>query len=403
MENNKDKHSKFGTWRANLVELYTRVIKIDKTKDKAVYWNGENNQYPSEIERVIVNSPTASRASLLMGDYISGDGLVDPTHDVVVNSRKNYKVSDIASMGGQNISKQGGVWFHVGYGLNDDLSKIIPRSLDIPDYAKFRKSKEDDDKNEGKIYYKDYCDTDWFTFWLGKKVKDKWYYPFNNDQNVIKAQILKDYAEAGGEPTEDIAEMLPYYRGQVHYLNTTPEYKYALSPFDSVFNDADSEYRISLYINKQVRTGFLGKTAVLTQGLDDEQAKKVIKDIGNWLGAENSDSVYHLDVEKADDLDKVLKIIQLEAQFDEKLFTETNKRLQSTILGAANSIPEILVLSSTGALFGANSETLREAERFYSRQTKKYRNLLENTITFLGFPCKLKPMVEELTDNTPSV
>ncbi len=396
-------HKSFGTFRANLSELFTRIISIDKNKDKAVYWNGENNQYPSEIERVVLNSPTSKRASMIMGDYVAGDGLEDENTDIIVNERKNYKLSHVISMAGQNISKQGGVWFHVGFGLNEDLTKIIPRSLDVPDYAKFRKSKEDDDLNEGKIYYKDYCDGNWFAFFLGKKVKDKWYYPYNNDQSVIKAQIIADYKESKGEPTDDIAKMLPYYRGQVYYMNTTPEYKYALAPVDSVFNDADSEYRISLYTNKQVRTGFLGKTAVLTQGLDEETSKTVIKDISNWLGAENSESIWHLDVEKADDLDKVVKIIQLKAQFDEKLFTETNKKLQSNILGAYNSIPEILVLSSSGALFGANSETLKEAERFYSRQTKKYRNLLESTINHLGFPCKIKPMVEEETELTPSV
>lgn len=402
MENKKHTHSKFGTFRATLVELYTRVIKIDKSKDKSVYWNGENNKYPSEIERVIINSPTASRASLIMGDYISGDGLVDINKDVVVNGRKNYKVSDIASIGGQNIAKQGGVWFHIGYGLDDNL-QLVQKSLDIPDYAKFRKSKEDDDLNEGKIYYKDYCDSDWFSFWLGKKVKDKWYYPYNPDPAVVRAQIIKDYKEAKGKDTDDLAQMLPYYRGQVHYLNTTPEYKYALSPFDSVFNDADSEYRISLYINKHVRTGFLGKTLVLTQGLDDEQAKEVQKMIFGWLGAENSDNVAHIDVEKAEDLDKVLKIIQVKGDFDFEMFEKVILRLQSTILGAAKSIPEILILSSSGALFGANSETLREAERFYSRQTRKYRNLLENTITYLGFPCVLKPMVEDEPETTPSV
>ncbi len=396
------KHEKFGTFRATLAELWTRITPIDKNKDKAVYWNGENNQYPSEIERVVLNSPTAKRASMIMGDYVAGDGLIDLNTDILVNERKNYKLSQVISMGGQNVSKQGGVWFHIGYGFNDEL-QLIQKSLDIPDYVKFRKAKEDDDLNEGRIYYKDYCDSGWFTFFLGKKVKDKWYYPYNPTPEVVRAQIIADYKEAKGEATSELAEMLPYYRGQVYYMNTTPEYKYALAPVDSVYNDADSEYRISLYTNKQVRTGFLGKTAVITQGLGTEQAGQISKDIANWLGAENSDSVFQLDVNQTDDLDNVLKVIQLKAQFDEKLFTETNKKLQSNILGAFNSIPEILVLSSSGALFGANAETLKQAEIFYSKQTKKYRNLLESTVNYLGFPCKIKPMVEEVTEVTPSI
>jgi hypothetical protein len=396
----RHRHSTFGTWRATLKELYTRVITIDKNIHKSVYWNGENNNYPSEIERVISNSPTANRASKILGKYIGGKGVLKPDTDIIVNERKNYKISNICSIGGQNIAKQGGVWFHVGYGLSDQLT-LVQKSLDIPDYCKFRKAKEDDEKNEGKIYYKDYADDTWFSFFLNKKVKEKWYYPYNPLPEVVMAQVIADYKEYGGAPTTDLAEMLPYYRGQVYYLNTTPEYKYALSPFDSVFNDMDSEYRISLYTNKQVRTGFLGKTAVLTQGLDDEQAKKVIEDVSKWLGAENSDTLYHLDVLKADDLDKVFKIIQVKGQYDEKLFEKTNIKLQSNILGSANSLPEILVLSGTGALFGASGETYQQAKLFFNEQTEDERNLLEQTINYLGFPCKIKPIVE--VEPTPSV
>ena len=62
--------------------------------------------------------------------------------------------------------------------------------------------------------------------------------------------------------------MVKHYRGQVYYMNLTPRYKYALSKFDSTYNDADSEFRYGLYINRAT-TGFLGKTIAITQGLDE--------------------------------------------------------------------------------------------------------------------------------------
>ena len=64
-----------GKIRATLVELYSRVIKVDKN-DKNIYLNGENNLYPYEIERAINNSPTATRATDIMQRFISGEGVV---------------------------------------------------------------------------------------------------------------------------------------------------------------------------------------------------------------------------------------------------------------------------------------------------------------------------------------
>ena len=51
-------------------------------------------------------------------------------------------------------------------------------------------------------------------------------------------------------------EMIKHYRGQVMYLNLTPKYRYAISKFESVFNDLDTEYRIGVYCNTMTRSGF---------------------------------------------------------------------------------------------------------------------------------------------------
>lgn len=382
--------------RARLVELFSRVIKVDKTKNGDVYWNGEDNLYPNEIERIVNNSPTAKRACSIMGKYIAGKGLVDETKDVIVNPKKNYKLSNVVTLAGKSVAMQGGVYIHVGYGLSEDLSKIIPKTLDVLNYTKCRKAKEDDDKNEGKFFYKEYCDNKSL---FGKKEETPWFYPFNKKPEVVLAQIKADYALKNGEPTDDIVEMLPHYRGQVYYLNLTPEYPYALAPVDSVYNDSDSEYRISLYTNTQTRTGFLGKTAIITNGLDEETATKVDEDIADWLGSENAAPVFRMDVESADNLDNVLKVIQLDAQYNEKLFEKTNANLETKILGAFNSIPEILVKSSPGAIFGTSGEEYKQAKIFYSEQTEDERWKLSEMFTYLGFPCEIKPIAETGTED----
>lgn len=385
--------------RATIVELFSRVIKaVENKKDVDVYHNDIDNLYPNRIERIVNNSPTAKRASKIMAKYIAGKGLVDESRDVIVNEEKNYKVSKLISLASIDRAEQGGAWFHIGFGIDVDGENVFIKrtSLDLLDYPKCRKAVEDDENNIGKIIYKDYC-KDKQLFSSSKGDESKWFYPYNYNQEVIKAQIEADYKEKKGvKSVEDktLLEMLPYYRGQVYYYNSTPQFKYALAPADVVYNDCDSEYRISLYLNGEVRLGFMGKTAILTQGLDEELAEQIKKDIADWLGSENSNGVYHLDFASVEDIDKVLKIIQVKGQYDEKMFADTRKALQSNILGAFNSVPEILVLSGSGTLFGTSGEAYEQAKIFYNEQTEEERWEMSDVFTHLGFPCEIKPIVD---------
>ena len=141
----------------------------------------------------------------------------------------------------------------------------------------------------------------------------------------------------------------------------------------------------------------MGKVAIITQGLDEETEKQVKTDIGSWLGSENSGSIYHLSVEQIENLDNVLKVIQLKPQFDDKLYVEADKRITRNILAAANNLPKALIYDSDGSLFGTNADTYREMKLFYQEQTQKERVIIEKTLTKLGFPTKIIPIVEEAT------
>lgn len=376
--------------RATLIQLWQRSITILKGKGENIYLNGDNNLYPNEVDAVILNSPTALRSATMMAKYISGEGVFSIDNETVilykdlpvVNKKKNYKITDIIEMASRSIAKQNGVWFHVGYGFVD--GKISPVSIDVLDYTKPRLSKEDTEGNLGKIYVKEWDNKSA----VGNKKVDDWYYPFNSNTEVIISQIKAD----NNGDTSDLIKALKNYRGQIFYLNLTPEYTYAVSPIHAVYNDADTENRVSIYTNGQTKDGFLGKTVIITQGLDEEQVEQTQEDLKSFLGPENSSSVYHMDVEQSDNLDNVLKVIQLKAQFDDKLFEVTDKRISRNILGAFNNIPTALVLSGDGALFGVNAEAYAKMKEFYSEQTKEEREKLERALSIIGFPIKIKPI-----------
>lgn len=377
--------------RATLIELYSRVVDVFKGNGENIYYNGDNNLYPNECELVISNSPTASRCANVMAKYISGIGVLneDDTKEIdyadlpIVNKKKHYKITDIIDMASRSIAKQRGVWFHISWGIDPFTGKLKQTAIDVLDYVKPRLSKEDTEENLGKIYVRD-----WAEKTKSKKTDSDWYYPYNPDENVVIAQIKSDNDGVVTTLEEDIKN----YRGQIYYLNLNPEYTYAESPIHAVYNDADTENRISIYTNKNAKDGFLGKTVILTQGLDDEENEQIKEDIKEFLGAENSSNIYHLDVEQTEDLSNVLKIEQFKAQFDDKLFEVTDKRVLRNIFGAFNNIPPALVLSSEGSLFGTNADTYNEMKVFYSEQTSEERSKLERALKYVGFPVKIKPI-----------
>ncbi len=376
--------------RATLIELWKKVTPY-KEREK-VFWNGEQNDYPSEIERVVSNSPTGARAYQMFSKFIFGAGLSEAENK---EFKKGTLLSEVAKDVVDDVAMQNGAWIHVAYGIgtegeNVNFVPVLPKSLS---YEMCRIGNNDDDDNPGMILYKHFSKLD-PSVPRKEKDREKWYYPFNNDQDVIKAQIKADAKKSGYEG-DDWTEMIQYYRGQVMYLNLTPKFRYAVSKFDSVFNDLDTEFRIGVYTNNMTREGFLGKLCVLTKGLDEEKAEAVKEDIANWLGSENAGSVYHLDVEQAESLSDVFHIEQIQSQFDDKQFDLTDRRMRRNILGAANNLPEGLAFADSGALFAGSGESYKQMKQFYWEQCEWERQKIEEAFWKMGFEFNFQSLIEE--------
>ena len=341
--------------RAKLVELYNRITTFDE-KEK-IHLNGYNNLYPYEIESVIANSPTGSRASNMMSKFIAGKGVAN---NIMLDRTSGYRLNDFIKDVANDIAIQYGCFIHISYKIDNGM--IVPNIPQVLDYKKCRIQKTDDKKNKGRVVIKDWKKQVRFG---EKKDDEKWYYPYSNNQDVLLAQIMADAKKA--KATGSLEEALPHYRGQVFYMNLTPQLDYALSLFDSTYNDLDTEYRISLYSNNVIRTGFLGKIAVVTQGLDEKTSEQIDEDVKKWLGSENAGSVYRLDLEQTVELDKAFKIMHVESQFDEAQFKDTKETVRKNILGSANNIPEGLVMDS-GGLFQSSGEAYKQMKIFYEEQ-----------------------------------
>lgn len=390
------KHRKNKSLRATNVELQSRDISVSKD-DKKIYSRDYDNLGPLRQEKVINNSHTGKRCANMMSKFIAGIGVPEEL-DFIVN-QKLETVSDIIDNAALDIAYHYGVYFHQTYipdveASIDDL--IFKRgSTSILDYVSMAKSKEDDNDYPGKIYLLDQKEgSDEF---LPVDDNTKWYYPYNTDSKIIRAQMHNDCRLAGIE-NPSIKDLIRNYRGQVFYLNLTPRYTYALPISDNAYDDMDTEYRISRYTNNQSRKGWLGKT-VITRFDDDEEEDERSEEsfdqvIKTNMGADNADNILVITVppNATDDVKKAFNVDQVKAQFDDKLFEKTTENIRRNIMGSFNNTPEILVSAGDGALFGPNSETYREAKKFYWEQNEKERSKLEKTLTkLLGIKINILP------------
>lgn len=376
-----DKNNNKKSLRATNIELQGRDISI-AANDGNIYLRDSDNLYNLRIEKVINNSPTAKRCSNMMAKYIVGNGVES---EIIVN-KKGETLNDIADLAANEISTQYGVFFFTSWTIDIDYDqlkpKFVPTNLKVLDSIPLAKSKVDDDGFPGKIYQLNMIARKEQFSKVDKKTN--WFYPYNDNPKVILAQMKNDCKLKGiDNPTP--ADLVQNFRGQVYYLNLTPKYHYALPPWDSVYDDMDTEHRISRYNNTQARGGWLGKTIIKKFGGDGDEDDAFNETLKANLGSENAADVMVVDVPEGttDDLSKAFVVDQLKPQFDDKLFESTKKSLRENIAGNFNNAPTVLLFSGDGSLFGTNSEMYLQAKRFYWEQNEYERFKLEKTLSKL--------------------
>lgn len=342
----------------------------------AIYLNGKNGLYPLFTEDAILGSATGSLAHKMHSRYIAG---VLGTEDRIINHRNEEMLSTLTQAAGGAFSMHGGYFIHIDYGYDPEKNTFSPKEPTILDNKKCALNKEDDRGNWSKVFYDD------FTKRSGRftPTASNWYYRYNPDSGVILKQIKNDAKENEIDLStpDGIAAALGNYRGQVRYVKTTSDWPYTLSPFDSVLYDCVSEYFISKYVYAQTANGFADKQMLFMKSGAGNENNEVEEDIQGWLGIDKSGGVYLQFVDHTDDLDKIAKSLVLPSTFNDKMFEKTERSLSRKILGAADNLPEVLVYSGDGALFGTNPDTFENAKIFYNENTRYYRDLLSRTLS----------------------
>jgi len=387
---NTKKKSKFKKFIIGVVDLFDRSIELDKQTN--IYKNDEDNLYPNRIENIEKNSKTANSCSNKLGQFLFGRGFENPSN-IIVKSRSGQELdkNDCLQLVIDSVKTHRGAYIHLNYDIEGDVNYF-----DVLDYKKARKAKIDHFGFSGNIVYRDWTKKESIFSFMNKEEteKTKWFYPFNK-KNIV-AQRVKDNVNK----SEDLSEIVGNYRGQVYFfsLDKVNIYPYAWLSGQSVY-DADSEFRLALYRNGSIRKGFQDKTMFILNGFDKTTKEDFDKTSKDWLGAENSGSIFTFSTpEFVEAPEKLIVPIQLKSSYDSKKFQLDEEAFEDSIAKCYLDIPKILIKDSSGGVLGSNGSAIVEAQILYSNYTASTRDKLESLFyDIFETEDKITPLVNENT------
>lgn len=354
---------KLGKYFASIIELFDRTIK--PTGDKDIYENDVDNLYPNRVELIEKNSVTAISASGKLKSFIIGKGFIDQSlNEMIVNIPKKINGYQFLDKVSNSLKTHRAAFIHVNYDMDGKVNY-----LDVLPYKKCRKSKEDDLDKEGLIYYKDWKESEKKGFSTAKSEKGlNWFYPYNPNNKIILDQRKRDIKERGIKEPK-LEDLITEYRGQVYFLTLDDDEVYPTAWLHPAYNDCDSEFRLSLYRNSGFRNGFLDKTIVIPNGLDEETSEDLENEMRKWLGSENSSSLFMFSPDSpVENPEKLFTTITLKGSYDSKRFELDEKSIANNIRKAYLTIPKILI-DPEDNFFGSSGEAFKEAVKYYNNET----------------------------------
>jgi hypothetical protein len=363
--------------KATLYSFFKKAFKFNKQLE--IYNFGVENNIPENLDLLIDNAGTAKYCANQMVQYLIGKGLGE-FDDILIN--ENQRLYDFLELIAKSKVKFSGVYIGISYGF--DAEKYFISDAKVLPYENCRIGKQDDKFYNGKIcVYKDLNN---------KKDSAVWYDVFNDNPNVLEAQINQ-------------AGSFQKYKGQVLFVSDDETKIYPTSRISgSIEMDCENEIQIARYKNQILKNGFFGKTLILTKPLIDRNIPKEIlsengeliynseyriaeserenfkETIKDFCGAENIGGALHLELDfDNEDIDKQIKFINIESKIDPNLFTQIEKISVENICKAFNNYPIGLLQNSSGGL-NASGEQIKELKRLYWENTEKERNQLERLI-----------------------
>lgn len=385
--------------RASIHQTQAEISSVDVKA--AIYKSGVDNLYPQRIERIQSNSPTASACCYKLNLYSYGKG-IQKINDIIVFEDKKITFLEFHRNFIQSVCTHRGVFVNVIYKpvnplKEDDKGNVIVDQevnefetfFKVLPYSHCRLGRPDSTETCSKVAV---C-PDWQNANSNTKNID-YIDTYNPDPRVVLQQI----AEAGH---------INDYKGQVMFMHMDNSI-YPLATIDPVYNDADSEYRLSLRRNNVLRYGVASSTIYIvketspyvnalpdTKGNMDnpnnmtaaernyiEQSKyeekidETTRIIKSTKGVENAGTVATITIPSTEDPKDFIHKVDMADHVDADFYTESQKSLSESIR-KPYATPKILTDQSDNSIFGQSGESIKQAKIEYQEHCGHIRQFAE--------------------------
>ncbi len=346
-------------------------VKVD-TRKECYNW-GLDNAFPSLIEALTVNSVTARECSKKVSKAIYGKGFGE-VGKVKVNT-KNQTLNEVARIASKQYAKFWNVFIHVGYNANLDINSIT-----VVPCTDVRVGKDDDLGYSGK--YIVYNNWDKKKYKYIKQSDFITYYAYNSNKEIIEKQIRNSVGY--NRKNDRIEDLIQDYNGQILHIKGGDEYIYSLPSLYPVMGEALLEANSQTFRSLGAENGFLNTKILAVPPFESEKArKKFIRDMEGLRGAENSGSVYVIELAQvSEDVEKQLGLKDLSNPYNDSLFEYSDKQAEKNICKAFE-IPPMLISQAESSLFGSSGELLREAKVQVWENNEESRDQIEEVFNEL--------------------
>ncbi|MFA7362101.1 MAG: hypothetical protein WC139_13795 [Candidatus Kapaibacterium sp.] len=340
---------------------------------------GEDNNYPTRMERIISSSITAKSASKMLARFLIGKGFVNPELNNIVVGKDEYQrpvtsyklLTQIAN----SIAKFNGFYVRVQYDGNYKVAGLKHESFK---YCRF--GMLDDQDYSGKIVL--YNNWDKYRGAKTDKEKFKVIDIYNPRTEVVKSQVRAIAKKLKLQESEALVK----YKGQVYFNFIDDEYIYPISPIDPVSWDADTESQIGKFKNGELRRGFFLKYIVHhTQFESKRDAEEFVDEMKRMMGGDHEISIMVMEgrFDKDGKLieNESIKVEKIEQNINDKIFEAYETSTQNNIRRAFDAIPQVLIDYEDSKLGTTSGEALIQACNFYNSQTLQKRDVIKESFT----------------------
>jgi len=363
--------------RITLGELPPSFTIKPVTLDKITQY-GEDNNYPTRMERIISASITAKSSSKMLGRFLVGKGFVNPALNDIIVGKDEYQrpvtAYKLLSQVANSIAKFNGFYVRVQYNANFEITGLKHESFK---YCRF--GLLDDNDYAGKIVI--YNNWDKYRGNKTERENFKIVDIFNPKPEVIQSQI----ALLAKKLKKSENEVFQNYKGQVYFNFIDDEYIYPVAPIDPVLWDADTESQIGKFKNGELRRGFFLKYIITHTKFESEQeAKEFTEYATKMMGGGHEISVMvtegTFDANTGSLIaDENIHVEKIEQNINDKIFEAYEKSTLNNIRKAFDAIPQVLIDYEDSKLGTTSGEALRQAAEFYNSQTLHKRTVISES------------------------